>query len=42
MDIVVAHRADGSGTTQNFTEYLNTAAKGDLEAEERIDGGMAQ
>ena len=26
-DIVVAHRADGSGTTQNFTEYLNTAAK---------------
>jgi phosphate transport system substrate-binding protein len=28
IDIVVAHRADGSGTTQNFTEYLNTAAKG--------------
>jgi phosphate transport system substrate-binding protein len=27
--IVVAHRADGSGTTQNFTEYLNTAAKKD-------------
>ena len=27
-DIVVAHRADGSGTTQNFTEYLNTASKG--------------
>ena len=27
-DIVVAHRADGSGTTQNFTEFLNTAAKG--------------
>jgi phosphate transport system substrate-binding protein len=27
IDIVVAHRADGSGTTQNFTEYLNTAAK---------------
>lgn len=26
--IVVAHRADGSGTTQNFTEYLNSAAKG--------------
>jgi phosphate transport system substrate-binding protein len=26
--IVVAHRADGSGTTQNFTEYLNGAAKG--------------
>jgi phosphate transport system substrate-binding protein len=26
-DIVVAHRAEGSGTTQNFTEYLNTAAK---------------
>jgi len=26
--IVVAHRADGSGTTQNFTEYLNIAAKG--------------
>jgi phosphate transport system substrate-binding protein len=25
--IVVAHRADGSGTTQNFTEYLNGAAK---------------
>src|SRR4051812_15718960 len=28
LDIVVAHRADGSGTTQNFTEYLNGAAKG--------------
>jgi phosphate transport system substrate-binding protein len=27
--IVVAHRADGSGTTQNFTEYLNGAAKTD-------------
>lgn len=27
-DIIVAHRADGSGTTQNFTEYLNIAAKG--------------
>jgi phosphate transport system substrate-binding protein len=27
-DIVVAHRADGSGTTQNFTEYLAQAAKG--------------
>jgi phosphate transport system substrate-binding protein len=27
-DIVVAHRADGSGTTQNFTEYLTGAAKG--------------
>jgi phosphate transport system substrate-binding protein len=27
-NIVVAHRADGSGTTQNFTEYLNGAAKG--------------
>ncbi len=27
-DIVVAHRADGSGTTQNFTEFLNGAAKG--------------
>jgi phosphate transport system substrate-binding protein len=26
--ITVAHRADGSGTTQNFTEYLNEAAKG--------------
>jgi phosphate transport system substrate-binding protein len=26
--IVVAHRADGSGTTQNFTEYLAGAAKG--------------
>jgi phosphate transport system substrate-binding protein len=25
--IVVAHRADGSGTTQNFTEYLNLAAR---------------
>lgn len=24
--ITVAHRSDGSGTTQNFTEYLNTAA----------------
>jgi phosphate transport system substrate-binding protein len=27
LDIVVAHRADGSGTTQNFTEFLNNAAK---------------
>jgi phosphate transport system substrate-binding protein len=27
-DIVVAHRADGSGTTDNFTKYLNDAAKG--------------
>ena len=27
IDIVVAHRADGSGTTQNFTEYLKGAAK---------------
>jgi phosphate transport system substrate-binding protein len=27
-EIVVAHRADGSGTTQNFTEYLNDAARG--------------
>jgi phosphate transport system substrate-binding protein len=27
IDIVVARRSDGSGTTQNFTEYLNTAAK---------------
>jgi phosphate transport system substrate-binding protein len=26
--IVVAHRAEGSGTTQNFTEYLTVAAKG--------------
>ena len=26
-DITVAHRADGSGTTQNFTEYLTMAAK---------------
>jgi phosphate transport system substrate-binding protein len=25
-DIVVAHRSDGSGTTQNFTKYLETAA----------------
>jgi phosphate transport system substrate-binding protein len=25
---VVARRADGSGTTQNFTEYLSMAAKG--------------
>ena len=28
VDIVVAHRADGSGTTQNFTEYLTKAAPG--------------
>jgi phosphate transport system substrate-binding protein len=27
LAIVVAHRADGSGTTQNFTEYLKGAAK---------------
>lgn len=27
-DIVVAHRADGSGTTSNFTKYLDAAAPG--------------
>src|SRR5215831_18320402 len=27
-DIVVARRADGSGTTENFTKYLDAAAKG--------------
>jgi len=27
QDIVVAHRADGSGTTENFTKYLADAAK---------------
>jgi phosphate transport system substrate-binding protein len=27
-DIVVAHRSDGSGTTDNFTKYLDTVAKG--------------
>ncbi len=27
-EIVVARRADGSGTTQNFTEYLSSAAQG--------------
>jgi phosphate transport system substrate-binding protein len=27
-DIVVAHRSDGSGTTDNFTRYLDKAAKG--------------
>jgi phosphate transport system substrate-binding protein len=27
-DIVVAHRADGSGTTDNFTKYLDKAANG--------------
>jgi phosphate transport system substrate-binding protein len=27
-NITVAHRAEGSGTTQNFTEYLSAAAKG--------------
>lgn len=26
--IVVAHRSDGSGTTNNFTKYLDAAAKG--------------
>jgi len=26
-DIVVAHRSDGSGTTENFTRYLDKAAK---------------
>jgi len=26
-DIVVAHRADGSGTTEQFTKFLNDAAK---------------
>ena len=26
-DIVVAHRSDGSGTTDNFTKFLNAAAK---------------
>jgi phosphate transport system substrate-binding protein len=28
LNIVVVHRADGSGTTQNFTEYLAGAARG--------------
>src|SRR5262249_43646022 len=28
LDIVVVRRADGSGTTQNFTEYLVAAAPG--------------
>jgi phosphate transport system substrate-binding protein len=27
-DIVVAHRADGSGTTENFTKYLDVAGNG--------------
>jgi phosphate transport system substrate-binding protein len=27
-DIVIVHRSDGSGTTSNFTKYLDTAAKG--------------
>ncbi|MBA3464073.1 MAG: phosphate ABC transporter substrate-binding protein PstS [Deltaproteobacteria bacterium] len=27
-DIVVAHRSDGSGTTENFTRYLDKAATG--------------
>src|SRR5215468_1370318 len=27
-DIVVAHRSDGSGTTDNFTKYLDQAATG--------------
>jgi phosphate transport system substrate-binding protein len=27
-DIVVAHRADGSGTTENFTKYLDMASGG--------------
>ena len=27
-DIVVAHRSDGSGTTDNFTKYLDKAANG--------------
>jgi phosphate transport system substrate-binding protein len=27
-DIKIAHRSDGSGTTSNFTKYLDTAAKG--------------
>jgi phosphate transport system substrate-binding protein len=28
IDIVVARRADGSGTTENFTKYLDAAAQG--------------
>jgi phosphate transport system substrate-binding protein len=28
-NITVVHRSDGSGTTSNFTKYLNTAAKAD-------------
>ena len=28
-EIVVAHRADGSGTTENFTKYLEAAAPGE-------------
>jgi phosphate transport system substrate-binding protein len=27
-NIIIAHRSDGSGTTSNFTKYLDTAAKG--------------
>jgi phosphate transport system substrate-binding protein len=27
-DIVIAHRSDGSGTTSNFTKYLDAAAQG--------------
>jgi phosphate transport system substrate-binding protein len=28
LDIVVAHRSDGSGTTENFTKYLDKASGG--------------
>jgi phosphate transport system substrate-binding protein len=28
IDIVVAHRSDGSGTTEQFTKYLDTASNG--------------
>ena len=39
--ITVAHRSDGSGTTQNFTKYLVKAAPDDLDAQERFDRRVA-
>ena len=34
-DITVAHRSDGSGTTSNFTKYLDGAAPTDVDARQR-------
>ncbi len=40
-NITVAHRSDGSGTTQNFTEYLVKAAPTTWTLKQRFDGRVA-